>query len=246
MTKHLTLPQPPVRKRKLYQEVMDRLVDLIRTEYPEAGDQLPSERELMERYGVGRPAVREALQNLAWMGVISISHGERARVVQPSFRTLFETMSLTTSRILSRSERSLDELKEARLLFEAQMVRLAAERAGPPDVERLRLRLEAQRACIDRPPLFLRCDMLFHREIAAITGNSIFPELSEAMMGWLSEFYIDLVRVPGAESVTLAEHARILEAVAANDPVTAEQAMREHITRANDLYRQKAAETVTS
>lgn len=226
----------PIQRRKLYQEVMDRLLTMIREEGLVAGDQLPSERDLMERYRVGRPAVREALQNMAQLGLISIAHGERARVAQPSFANLFESIALTTSGILRSSPESLRDLKEARLLFEVQMVRLAAERATPDDIARLRQRQEDLRAALADLSRFLHFDMLFHREIAAITGNSIFPGLSEALMGWLAEFYTQLVRAPGAEPLTLAEHAAIIEAVATGDADAAELAMRDHILRANKLY----------
>jgi GntR family transcriptional regulator, sialic acid-inducible nan operon repressor len=228
----------PIQRRKLYQEVMDRLIGMIQEEGFVAGDQLPSERELMERYGVGRPAVREALQNMAQLGLISIAHGERARVAQPSFANLFDSIALTTSGILRNSPESLRELKEARLLFEVQMVRLASERATPEDVARLRQRLEAHRASLSDLSHFFHHDMLFHREIAVMTGNSIFPGLSEALMGWLGEFYTQLVRLPGTEQLTLTEHALILEAIAVGDADAAEGAMRDHILRANRLYAQ--------
>jgi GntR family transcriptional regulator, sialic acid-inducible nan operon repressor len=228
----------PIQRRKLYQEVMDRLLDMIREERFVAGDQLPSERELMERYGVGRPAVREALQNMAQLGLISIAHGERARVAQPSFANLFASIALTTSGILRTSPESLRDLKEARMLFEVQMVRLASERATPEDVARLRMRLDDHHASLSDLSQFFHYDMLFHREIAAITGNTIFPGLSQALMGWLAEFYTQLVRAPGTEQLTLTEHAQILDAIAVRDPEAAERAMRDHILRANRLYAQ--------
>jgi GntR family transcriptional regulator, sialic acid-inducible nan operon repressor len=71
----------PVQRRKLFQEVLDRLLERIRAGEFAPGDQLPSERDLMQSYAVGRPAVREALQALERDGIVSISHGERARVV---------------------------------------------------------------------------------------------------------------------------------------------------------------------
>jgi DNA-binding FadR family transcriptional regulator len=230
----------PIQRRKLYQDVMERLMAMIRQEGFRAGDQLPSERDLMERYRVGRPAVREALQNMAQLGLISITHGERARVAAPTFRNLFDSMAMTTSGILRSSPQSLADLKQARLLFEVQMVRLAAARATPEEVGRLHSRLEDHRRSLANLDQFFHYDMLFHREIAAITGNSIFPGLSEALMGWLAEFYRELVRVPGAEHVTLAEHERILRAIEARDPDGAERAMTEHLTRANELYKQHA------
>src|SRR5258707_4706439 len=73
-----------IHARKLEQEVVDRLMERIRTGEIAPGAQLPSERELMEIYGVGRPAVREALQTLERSGIVEIVHGERARVVVPT------------------------------------------------------------------------------------------------------------------------------------------------------------------
>lgn len=227
----------PIQRRKLYQNVMDRLVDLIRVEGYGPGDALPSEREIMDRYAVGRPAVREALQNLEWMGLITINHGERARVAQPSFRLLLDRVALTAGRILQDSPHGLEDLKQARQMFEGQMVRLAAQRATPADVDRLRERLAEHRKSLSDLRRFLHADMKFHCEIAAITGNAIYPALEEALFGWLGAFHRDLVRLPGAEQVTLQEHARILDAIAANDPDAAEQAMTAHLTRASDLYR---------
>ncbi len=79
--------------------------------------------------------------------------------------------------------------------------------------------------------------MAFHRQIAAMTGNPIFPAIVEGMFGWLGEYYRELVRAPGAESLTIAEHERILEAIAARDPAAAEAAMHDHVSRASELYR---------
>ena len=65
----------------------------------------------------------------------------------------------------------------------------------------------------------------------------IFPAIVEAMFNWASAFYQTIVRAPGAEQVTLAEHTRIYEAIAARDPDASAMAMHDHLTRANVLYR---------
>jgi len=85
---------------------------------------------------------------------------------------------------------------------------------------------------------FIELDMAFHREIAAISRNPIFPAIVEALFGWAREYYQSLVRAPGAEELTLAEHARIVDAIAAHDSEAAAAAMHAHLTRANTLYRQ--------
>lgn len=232
--------QEPIERRRLYQEVMDRVIRMIEDDGLLPGDPLPAERDLSERYGVGRPAVREALQNMARMGLLRLVQGERARVAAPTFANLLSTMSITTSGILRSSEKGLAELKEARLVFEITMARLAVARATDEDIAALVARHEEHRASLTDHTKFLQCDMRFHREIARITGNSIFPSLSEALMGWLAEFYRDLVRIPGAEQLTLQEHAAILDAIRARDADAAELAVRDHLTRANALYQRLA------
>ncbi|WGF90115.1 transcriptional regulator NanR [Marinivivus vitaminiproducens] len=226
----------PIQRRKLYQEVLDRLLQRIEEGEFGPGDHLPSERALMEAYHVGRPAVREALQTLARSGIVTISHGERARVSMPTAATVIEQVAESARHLLQTQPQTLEHLKEARLLFEKVMVRRAAERATPAGVARLEAHLAVHRQA--RTEDFLAKDMLFHREIAAMSGNPIFPALVEAMFEWLAAFYVKLVRLPGTEQLTIAEHERILAAIAAHDPDAAERAMDDHLSRANQLYRQ--------
>lgn len=227
----------PIPRRKLYHGVLQRLQQRIRDGELAAGDPLPSERELMETYGVGRPAVREALQELARAGIVEISHGERARVVVPTARRLVEQIAGGAQHLLRMQPSMLEHVKEARVFLEAGTARMAAERATPEDVKRLRERLLEQRQAREEPECFLERDMVFHREIAIIGGNPIFPAIVEALFAWATEHHRAIVRAPGAEELTLAEHERILEAIAKHDAPGAEQAMREHLLRANELYR---------
>lgn len=227
----------PIARRKLYQEVQDRLLQRINAGEIRPGDQLPSERELMEFYGVGRVAVREALQELSRSGIVEISHGERARVVVPTARLLIQQMGEGTRHLLRMQPEMLDHMKEARLFLETGMVRLAAQRASLEDVALLKQRLQQHRETVSDSAHFIERDMQFHREIARISGNPIFPAIVEAMFGWAIEYYRSIVRAPGVESVTLAEHERIVQAIERHDAEAAEQAMRDHLTRANALYR---------
>ena len=228
----------PIPRRKLYQEVLDRLLARINSGEYAPGDQLPSERQLMEMFQVGRPAIREAMQTLSHMGLVTIAHGERARVTPVTAEKVIEQVGGPAKHFLATAPENLEHLKEARLFFEVGMVRIAAERATAEDLCRLEQRLQDHRACLDDPARFLNCDMAFHREIAAISGNPIYVSVSRAMFDWLAAYHIDMVRAPGAEQITIAEHTRIFEAVAAHDPDAAAAAMTDHLKRANQLYRQ--------
>lgn len=229
-------PQPIVR-RKLADEVRDRLLTLIRSGELRPGDRLPSERDLMDRFAVGRPAVREALQSLGSAGLIEISHGERARVAVPDTRSMFDRISQTMLHLLQTSPTTLEHLKEARILFEVGMVKMAALNATTVHIEALSQALEHQRSCIDNAAEFVKADMAFHTAIASVSGNSVCVLLSEAMLDWLFHFRRDLLRLPGSEFITLAEHQRLLDAVSAHNVDEAERAMLDHLKRANERYR---------
>lgn len=226
----------PVKPRKLSAEVVSRLIQAISAgEYP-AGSQLPSERELMLRLGVGRPAVREAMQKLEQMGLLRISHGERARVTNPTMDEILEQMSSAMVMLLNSSAHSLDDLKEARFLVESALVKRATARASRSDLERLEQihsDLTASRGNAER---FVELDMAFHAAIAEISGNHLFGAVVRGMLGWMSRFKRDMVSVKGADRITIEEHERIMKAIIAGDAELAAAAMAEHLMRANALY----------
>jgi DNA-binding FadR family transcriptional regulator len=228
--------ESPIQKRKLYQDVLERLMRRIESGEIRPGDQLPPERELMEVYGVGRPAIREALQALERSGIVELSHGERARVVVPTASDLIAQIGSGARHLLQVQPDTLEHLKQARIFLEAGTARMAAERATPEDVVLLRRRIEEHRAAMPPNDGFLARDMAFHREIARISGNPIFPAIVEAIFQWASAYYQPMVRAPGVESLTLEEHSRLVDAIEAHDADAAEAALRAHLTRSNERY----------
>ena len=228
----------PIRRRKLSDDVQERLLDLIRSQGLEPGANLPSERQLMAEYQVGRPAIREAMQSLQRMGLIEIKHGERPRVGQPSMDALIDQTSESMRHLLTHSASTMQHLKEARALFEGQMARIAAERRSVDDIRALHEIVDDQEALRADPESFLDGDGRFHRRIAAISGNPLFAAVSHAMFKWLALFHIDLVRARGMEQLTLDEHRSIVVAIEAADPDAAQQKMVTHLNRANALYHQ--------
>ena len=234
-------PSDRIVRRKLSAEVVDRLCKLIEDGEIRPGAQLPSERELMIRFGVGRPAIREGMQALERMGLIAITHGERARVTEPTAFGMIAQLDHAARHLLATSPQSLEHLKEAREFFEVGMVREAAARAKAADVGALQAALEGQRVLLGgNLRAFVAADMEFHTAIAAITGNPVFEATSRAMLQWLSRFHSGVLRWKGHEHVTLEEHQQILERIAAGDADGAAAAMRDHLRRTRSIYRQPA------
>lgn len=231
-------PAAPIVRRKLGQEVQERLLSDIRAGIYPVGTLLPSERELMVQLGVGRPAVREGLQALERMGLVSIVHGEGARVKPLSAESVISQISETAVHLLAGNSELLEHLKEARLSFEIAMGRAAAVRATDEDIKMLRSVLEEHRSSLGDSARFIETDMAFHRAIAKVSGNPVYVAVSQALLQWLQNFYEDAVRAPsGTEQVTLDEHTRLFDCIARHDPDGVEKAVRDHLNRAHELYR---------
>lgn len=228
-----------IAKRKLSEEVFDRLKQFIVEGRQEPGSRMPSERALMARFGVGRPVIREAMQQLAAMGLVEISHGERARVLELTPQSLLKQVDQSAQIMLSLSSDSLEHLKSARIFFERGMVREAAVRATDADLDSLRRTLDEQRKAVGDAERFISADMRFHTQIAAISGNPIFTAVSEAMLGWLKVYHSELLRWAGNERYTLAEHEEIIAQLAAADPDAAEAALVKHLERSRAHYLSK-------
>jgi DNA-binding FadR family transcriptional regulator len=232
----MSILSEPIVRRKLSDEVFLRLKALIENGELKAGDEMPSERELMERFGVGRPAIREAMQAMAGKGLVEISHGERAKVLQVTAESIFRQVDLPAKLMLAGSSDSLEHLKSARIFFERGMVREAAAKATSKQISELRARLGKQSESLGNSEAFINADLEFHQYIAQISGNPIFAAVSEAMLGWLKAYHTEMLIWTGRENFTLAEHEEIINAIEKGDPDLAEKAMIKHLERSRALY----------
>ncbi|TPK32954.1 transcriptional regulator NanR [Mesorhizobium sp. B2-5-4] len=226
----------PIVRRKLSDEVFARLKRLITSGELQPGDDMPSERELMERFEVGRPAIREAMQALNNMGLVAISHGERAKVLQLTAKSIIKQVDGAAKIILSSSRDTLEHLKTARIFFERGMVREAAEKATSEDVQLLKATVAEQRAARGDSEAFISADMKFHTQIASISGNPIYVAVSEATLGWLKEYHTEMLIWTGKEKYTLTEHEEIIDRIEHRDADGAEKAMIKHLERSRALY----------
>ena len=103
----------PIVKRKLADQVFDRLREMIASGQLAPGDTMPSERDLMHKFGVGRPAVREALQLMQTKGLIQITHGERSRVNKLTAGAAFQQVDDIAKMLLSSEPSNLAHPDEA-------------------------------------------------------------------------------------------------------------------------------------
>ena len=217
-----------IKQRKLSDEVADHLEGLIRAGALAESARLPSERELMRQYGVGRPSIREALQHLSKMGLVEVRSGERARVTQPTPQFVIDALA-GSARHMMQAPGGVHNFQSARLFFETGLARNAALHATDEDLARLEEALEANRQSIGDLKLFERTDVDFHYELAVMTENPIFTAIHAALAEWLLEQRRTTL-AEGVDVKAYESHKAIFEAIRAHDPDAAEQAMREHLT----------------
>jgi GntR family transcriptional repressor for pyruvate dehydrogenase complex len=229
------LLEPPIKPKKLYEQVVDRLEVRILQGVYAAGEQLPSERDLMREFGVGRPAVREALFHLAKMGMVEIRSGERALVTRPTPEVVFESIAGAARVMLSEPD-GIRNFQQAREFLEAGLARFAAESATEEDLGQLRSALASNRAAIGDVERFEATDLAFHRVLAAITRNPIFTALDAAFAEWLVRQRRTSLSTPGQIQTAYRAHEAIYDAVTERDADRAEQMMRDHLQQVTKAY----------
>ena len=181
-----------------------------------------SEAEVAQHYGVSRQPVREAFIRLAIEGLI---------IVRPQRGT-------SVARIGLASVHDAQFLREA---IEADIVRLLAEAPKPGLVAELRDLLARQTASRHDAPAFMAADDAFHR---ALAGGAAKAGIWSRVQGLKAQMdrvrFLSLDQLPATRLV--AEHAAIVEAIAAADPDAAERAARIHLRAVlDDLPRIVAA-----
>jgi GntR family transcriptional repressor for pyruvate dehydrogenase complex len=225
----------PIRRRKLYEDVALGIERLIKERRYLPGDRLPSEKEIMSEFGVGRLAVREAMLSLQKMGLVRVSSGERAKVTAPTADALVKELS-GAARLLLAQDGGIQQFQDARALFETGLARLAAQRATREDIDALREALDANGQAIANRPEFMRTDVAFHYAIAAMSKNPIFTSVYNAVVEWLTEQREISGLAPEAAQAAFAAHTRIFDAIADHNPAAAQIAMQGHLDQVVKLY----------
>lgn len=225
-----------IERKTLSEQVAERLEQDIRDGHYKSGDKLPAERELMEQFGVGRPAIREALFYLQKLGFVAISSGTRPRVIKPTLDTVLPRLSGAVRSLLEDPD-GQTSLQDARVLFEVAIARHATEHGTPADHQVLREALETNLRTIGDEPAFKRSDVAFHAALARVTGNPIIMAVHDALSTLLDDRRAHVLQRPGEDKVASEAHREIVEAIESGDPDTAEDAMRRHLEHHYGTYR---------
>ena len=105
-----------ISKQSIPDSVSMQIQQLIAKKKLKAGDKLPSQRDLAEQLGVGRPAIREAFKRLEAMGIVKVQHGKSSTIEKVDLNTIMENVSS----ILELDPSDVLQLLEAKEIIESK------------------------------------------------------------------------------------------------------------------------------
>ena len=163
-----------VRQRRLSDDIVERLETMILEGALKAGERLPAERVLAERFGVSRPSLREAIQKLVAKGLLVSRQGGGNYVAAE----LGSTFSDPLLHLLESNPDAQRDLLEFRHTLEGSCAFYAAQRATPVDHERLRAAFDELQRCYAPNSKASRAeegaaDACFHLAIAEASHNAV-------------------------------------------------------------------------
>ncbi|MDI6601308.1 MAG: FadR/GntR family transcriptional regulator [Thermoanaerobacteraceae bacterium] len=216
----------PVKNTRLYEVVVNRIEDMIKTEKLKPGDKLPSERDMMELYNVSRSVIREAFRVLESKGVVKSRPGG-GRYLATTTDHPMEMVSL-----YNIEYGTISDFIEARELIEADVARLACIRAERKDINRLK---SIVNDLIYRDNLKLKeyrekdKDLEFHIALAEATHNFMLKEIMTIQIQFAKNLNIKNY-INEKEWLGLCEdHMDILRAVEDKNIDKAQALIKKHI-----------------
>lgn len=215
-------------RRNLSQAATDELLRLIRAGDFRPGERLPTERGLMEMFGVGRNTVREAVHALAAQGIVDVRPGRGVTVRSISTEKVVDTAAVAAL----LDDQAVADLYEFRRVIEVDAAARAAERASPSDIQSIELCLKAfLHAYEERMPTWEE-DVAFHRAIADASHNVIYALVLDFVNDKLLATRRETQRSSTVLALAASEHAHVFEAVKDRDADAAAWAMARHIDSA--------------
>ena len=195
------------------------------------GEPLPPEREIVERYGVSRTVVREAVLALANRGLVKARRGFRPVVAQPGYDTALDAVGAVARQLLGESG-GVRNLFDLRVILEASLVRSAALNASTEEIQALKDALAANGAAIADNRRFFLTDTAFHAVFFRVPGNPLLPAIHRAFTDWLAPHWEKMPRSDTRNAINHAAHTEIFQAILMRDPDAAEAALRGHLKSA--------------
>lgn len=207
--------------KKVSDSVVEQIEELIKSGTFQAGEKLPSVRELCEMFGVGRSAVRDAITTLKGKGAVDVKQGEGTYILE------FDSTRLFNNHLLLPNSRDIRELFQVRKILEAGIAEMAALNRSEVDLHLIEKILSNQSIS------GWESDYQLHTAISKAAGNEIIIHLvhfiSTTMKNAMIDFHNYIEKNPTTIQFIEEQHLRIYESIKLAKPQQAKQMMMEHL-----------------
>jgi len=228
----------PVQKHSISDRIVQQIVDLIASGAVKAGDRLPTERDLCERFSAGRSSVREALRCLSIMVILTAKVGEGTSVAMDGSKFLEKVLEWK----IVTEQHDIENLMEVRVALESVGAASAAQHRSDAQLKRMNdLLLKMEHSTADARQ-FAGYDLDFHLELAKASGNSLIEDLISMIRGQLARTIAKILLLPKEIPSSLKEHKAIYLALKKGDPEAARAAVQTHLNSTVQRYRRALGE----
>ena len=233
----------PIKAKKIYEEIVEQIKQLMAGGELNPGDKLLPERELAERLQVSRASVREAIRALEMMGFVEIRPGDGTFVRDTNTDDIIQPLAM----FLAVEKTSLLEMFSIRMIFETATARMAAEQASEEEVGQIKTALEKmiKSLNVQDSEKGEEYDTAFHYAVAEATHNGLlirlFRTISEDFSRAVSTARRQLYTDAHNPHKIIDQHRRIYEAIKSHNPDMAAQAMLEHLIYAEQEMTKRMA-----
>ena len=210
---------------RLYESVMEQIMNLLKNKELKPGDQLPPERELAEKFSISRGSLREAFRVLESRGLIKSKPGGGRFIRELKKDTIINAENI----ILSLEKSSILELLEAREMFEVKIAEVAAQRATPEDIELIKKSLSNAKKEEKLDDKEMKRDTEFHIAVARATHNFVFINILKLHLDLLRETRGKTWQISGRKKEQQQEHQNIFKAIKEHNSKKASETMLKHL-----------------
>lgn len=220
-----------VRTSRLYEQIVQQIEESVLNGSLKPGDQLPAERELAQRLGVSRTAVREAVKALREKGLVEAYSGRGTFITDGTTHAARQSFDLM---VKIGQQESSTHLAELRLILEPGIAAVAASRVQEEELNAMREAVAVMERSQADPAAYIEADLDFHLALAEAAANPLILSLIDSIVGLLREQRIKIFNVEGGPQRGQVHHKRILDALERHDSELARNAMRAHLEQVRE------------
>ena len=210
-------------EKNLPQKISEDIIELILEENLHPGDKLPNETILSQRLNAGRSSIREAMKLLASRNIVTIRQGSGTYIAS-SPGMVEDPLGFT---FISNKQKLITDLLEVRFLLEPSIAAMAATHADEKDIKKITALCDEVEFLLKNKQDHTKKDIEFHTAISLSSKNVVVPRLIPIINSSIPLF----VETTGGilHQETIETHREIADAIAAHDPLRAQDAMYLHL-----------------